>query len=136
LPRTAREPTADHPITIAPTPGDVVVEVEGVVVARSTSALTLSEGSYAPVQYLPIADVDPAVLQPSEHTSYCPYKGDAGYFSVAVPGRDPAVDVIWTYEDPYPAVAEIAGHVAFYANRPGVEVRIAEPAEPRSSRSG
>jgi uncharacterized protein (DUF427 family) len=122
--RPVLEPTAQHPITIEPTPGEVVVEVEGVVVARSAAALTLREGSYEPVQYIPIGDVDPAVLQPSDHMTYCPYKGDASYHHVAVPGRPTSTDAIWLYESPYAAVSEIAGHVAFYADRPSITVTV------------
>jgi uncharacterized protein (DUF427 family) len=108
-------PDERHPITITPTAGRVVVTLGEHTVADTTSALTLQEASYPPVQYLPLADVDPAVLQRTDHATYCPYKGAAGYYSLVVDGvtHDNAV---WTYEQPYDAVAEIAGHVAFYPN--------------------
>jgi len=115
-------PTDKHPITIEPTDGRVTVRVGGMVVADSRHALTLREASYPPVQYVPLADVDPAVLRPSQTVTYCPYKGDASYYSVQPAGRDQVEDAVWTYQDPYPAVAEIAGHVAFYADRAEVTV--------------
>jgi uncharacterized protein (DUF427 family) len=115
--RSVLEPTADHPITIEPTVGRVVVRIAGHVVADTSAALTLDEGGYAPVQYVPLNDIDQSLLRPSDATSYCPYKGDAGYFSVEIAGQDPLEDVAWFYEKPYPSVAEIAGHVAFYADR-------------------
>ncbi|MEA2217861.1 MAG: hypothetical protein QOJ35_487 [Solirubrobacteraceae bacterium] len=115
--RSVLEPTADHPITIEPTVGRVVVRIAGHVVADTSAALTLDEGGYAPVQYVPLNDIDQSLLRPSDTTSYCPYKGDAGYFSVEIAGQDPLEDVAWFYEKPYPSVAEIAGHVAFYADR-------------------
>lgn len=118
-----RIPGPDHPITIEPTDGRVVVRAGGAVIADTTTALTLSEASYAPVQYVPLGDVDPAVLRPSDKQTYCPFKGDASYYSVTTPAGD-LEDVIWTYEDPYPAVGAIAGHVAFYAHR--VELAIGE----------
>jgi uncharacterized protein (DUF427 family) len=107
------EPHAGHPITITHTPGRVVVTLGERIVADTTSALTLAEATYPPVQYVPLADVDPAVLERSDHATYCPFKGDAGYYSLVVDGQTRA-NAVWTYEAPYDAVAEIAGHVAFY----------------------
>jgi len=115
-------PTKDHPITIAPTDGRVVVRVGGTVIADSSHALTLQESSYPPVQYIPLADVDPAVLRPSDTATYCPYKGEASYYSVQPAGGDEVEDAIWTYRDPYAAVAPIAGHVAFFPDRAEVTV--------------
>jgi uncharacterized protein (DUF427 family) len=105
-------PGPDHPITIAPTSGRVVVKAGGKTVADTRAALTLQEASYPPVQYIPRADADMSLLTRTDHTTHCPYKGDASYYSL--PGAENAV---WTYETPYPAVAEIAGHLAFYPNR-------------------
>jgi len=109
-------PGPDHPITVAPTLGRVVVRAGGRVVADSLSALTLTEGSYPPVQYIPRADVDMALLARTDHTTHCPYKGDASYFSIPA-GGDRAANAVWSYETPHDAVARIAGHVAFYPNR-------------------
>jgi uncharacterized protein (DUF427 family) len=111
-----KQPGPDHPITIEPTPGRVVVKVAGQVVADSSDALTLREANYPPVQYVPLGDVEQSLLASSEHTSYCPYKGDAGYYSVPI-GGDRAVDAVWTYREPFAAVALIADHVAFYPDR-------------------
>jgi uncharacterized protein (DUF427 family) len=86
------------------------------VIAESDNALTLEEANYGPVQYMPLADVDPAVLRPTAHETYCPFKGEASYYTVTTPAGE-LENVIWTYEEPYDAVSEIAGHVAFYANR-------------------
>ena len=73
------------------------------------------------VQYIPLVDVDPQVLTRTDTHSYCPYKGEAGYYSVTAAGET-VDDAIWTYEEPFPAVAEIAGHVAFYPNKAEVSV--------------
>ena len=110
------QPGPDHPITVTPNPGRIVVKVAGKVVADTTRALTLKEASYPAVQYIPRADVDMALLQRTDHASYCPYKGDASYFSIPA-GGDRSVNAVWTYEHPYPAVAEIKEHVAFYPDR-------------------
>jgi uncharacterized protein (DUF427 family) len=108
-------PDAGHPITITPTSDRVVVTLGEHTVADTTSALTLQEATYPPVQYVPLSDVDPAVLQRTDHATYCPYKGDASYYSLVVDGTTHD-NAVWTYETPYDAVAPIAGHVAFYPN--------------------
>jgi uncharacterized protein (DUF427 family) len=114
--RTRLEPGPDHPITIAPTGRHVVVRAGEQVIAETDHALTLEEASYGPVQYLPLADVDAAVLSATDHATYCPYKGEASYYTVITPAGE-LENVIWTYEDPYDAVSEIGGHVAFYTDR-------------------
>jgi uncharacterized protein (DUF427 family) len=110
------EPTAEHPITIEENPNRVVVGAGGRVIADTRDALTLREGSYPPVFYIPLADVNEAQLSRTDHGTYCPYKGDASYFSVEAAGPE-GENAVWEYQDPYPAVAEIKGHVAFYADR-------------------
>lgn len=109
-------PGRDHPIAIVRTSGRVVVRAGGRVVADSLNALTLTEASYPPVQYIPRADVDMDLLVATDHTTHCLYKGDASYFSVPA-GGDRATNAVWSYVNPHPAVAAIAGHVAFYPNR-------------------
>jgi uncharacterized protein (DUF427 family) len=114
--RTIKIPGPDHPITIEPNPGRVVVALGGRVIADTRAALTLREANYPPVQYIPRKDVDMAALARSATTTYCPYKGEAAYFSIPA-GGDRSVDAIWTYEAPYGAVAEIKDHLAFYPDR-------------------
>jgi len=116
-------PSADHPITIAPNPARVIVRVGQRVVADTRNALTLREASYPAVQYIPREDADSALLRRSDHASYCPYKGEASYFDLEPLGQRGA-NAIWTYEAPNPAVASIAGHLAFYADRVTIEEQI------------
>ncbi len=120
--RTVKIPDAAHPITIRPTGARVTVRVGGTVVAKTDSALSLAEASYPVVQYIPLSDVDQSLLERTTAQSYCPYKGDASYFTVNTPDGGTEADVIWTYEHPYPSVAEIAGHVAFYPDRAEITV--------------
>jgi len=120
--RTVKIPDATHPITIRPTGTRVTVRVGGAVVAKTDHALSLAESTYPVVQYIPLADVDQALLERTTTQSYCPYKGDASYYSVKAPDGGTEADVIWTYEHPYPSVAEIAGHVAFYPDRSEITV--------------
>jgi uncharacterized protein (DUF427 family) len=119
--RTRLEPGPNHPITIAPTGRKVVVRVGDQVVAETDRSLTLDEANYGPVQYVPLTDVDATVLSRTEHESYCPFKGVASYYTVTTPAGE-LENVIWTYEEPYDAVSEIAGHVAFYADRVDLSV--------------
>jgi len=114
--RTIKIPGPDHPIAIEPNPGRVVVTLGGRVIADTRAALTLREANYPPVQYIPRKDVDIAALARSTTTTYCPYKGEAAYFTIPA-GGDRSVDAIWTYEAPYGAVAEIKDHLAFYPDR-------------------
>lgn len=111
-----KKPGPDHPISVAPTAGRVVVRVNGTVVADSVHARTLNEASYPPVQYVPRDDVRLDLLERTDHATHCPYKGDAAYWSVRVEGTV-AENVVWSYEAPYPAVDSIAGHMAFYPSR-------------------
>jgi uncharacterized protein (DUF427 family) len=114
-------PGVDHPITIEHVAERVVVRAAGQVVADSTSALRLNEASYPGRYYIPIADVDRARLRRSNSHTYCPFKGNASYYDVVTADGEVA-DAVWTYEQPYDAVAEIAGHVAFYPER--VEIAV------------
>jgi len=110
------QPGPEHPITIERNPARVLVTVAGRVLADTQNALTLREAGYAPVQYIPLSDVDQSLLEPTDHASYCPYKGDAGYYSVPA-GGERSVNAVWTYRAPYEAVAEIKDRVAFYPER-------------------
>ncbi|HEX8477450.1 MAG TPA: DUF427 domain-containing protein [Telluria sp.] len=114
--RTMKLPGPDHPITITPTVGNVTVSLDGQVIARSSQALTLQEANYPPVQYIPRADIDLAALLATGHTTYCPYKGVASYYSLPAGGAR-SVNAIWSYEDPHDAVAAIKDHMAFYPDR-------------------
>ena len=109
-------PGPDHPITITPTPQRVRVLLGGQVVAETTRALTLQEASYPPVQYIPREDAAMALLRKTQRSTHCPYKGDASYYSIEAGGRQ-AENAVWSYEAPFPAMAEINGHLAFYPDR-------------------
>lgn len=109
-------PDASHPITIAPAEHRVRITHGDQVIADTRRALALKEASYPVVHYIPREDVDMRLLSRTEHSTHCPYKGDAGYYTIEAGDRT-AANAIWTYETPFPAVADIAGHLAFYPNR-------------------
>jgi uncharacterized protein (DUF427 family) len=114
--KTVKLPGPDHPIRVEPNPARVLVSVAGRVIADTRKALTLREASYPGVQYIPRKDVDMALLERTDHATYCPYKGECAYYSIPVGGKRSA-NAVWTYEDPFAAVAAIKGHLAFYPDR-------------------
>ena len=114
--KPVRIPGPDHPIAITPQGGRVVVTAGGRVIADSRRALTLQEASYPAVQYIPRDDADMSQLARTTHASYCPYKGDASYYSIPARGSQ-ADNAVWSYEHPHPAMAQIAGYLAFYPDR-------------------
>ena len=109
-------PGPDHPITIKRNPNRVVISADGKVIADTVNALTLREAGYPPVQYFPREDVDMGLLEPSEHRTYCPYKGDSSYFSIEN-GDETLINAVWSYEMPFPAVSSIRDYLAFYQDR-------------------
>jgi uncharacterized protein (DUF427 family) len=109
-------PGPDHPITVTPNEKRVRVTFAGTVIADTARALTLKEATYPPMQYIPREDADMDALVRTDHHTHCPYKGDAGYFSIKTGERE-AGNAVWSYEQPYPAVAQIAGYLCFYASK-------------------
>ncbi|CAO3452446.1 DUF427 domain-containing protein [Azospirillum largimobile] len=109
-------PSPEHPITIIPNANRTCVVFAGRVVADTARALTLTEAKLPVFQYIPRADADMTAFERTAHTTHCPYKGDATYHNLRVGDRI-AINAVWTYETPYPAVAAIREHLAFYPER-------------------
>ncbi len=109
-------PGPDHPITVQPNPRSVRVVFNGKVVADTSRALSVKEADYPAVQYIPREDADLSAFVATQHHTRCPDKGEASYFTLKADGKS-AENAVWSYEKPFPAVAEIAGHLAFYPNR-------------------
>jgi len=118
--KTMKLPGPDHPIAITANPKRIRVTADGVVIAETTHALTLKEASYPAVQYVPREDAKMELLKRTERVTHCPYKGDASYFSVTANGKT-LDNAIWTYETPFPAMAEISSHLAFYPDKVKIE---------------
>jgi uncharacterized protein (DUF427 family) len=116
IPKPVKVPGPDHPISVDMNPLRVIVSAGGRVVADTREALSLREASYPTVQYIPRKDVDMSLLARTDHHTYCPYKGECAYYSIPCGGKR-AVNAVWTYEDPYPALALIKDHLAFYPDR-------------------
>ena len=116
-------PDASHPITITRSPNTVRVLFEGHEIADSNDVLVLQEANYPPVYYFLRDDVRMAFLRRTDKVTHCPYKGEASYFTIY---RDANLieNAVWSYEDPYAAVGQIAGRVAFYPEH--VEFQLGE----------
>ncbi|HZC17432.1 MAG TPA: DUF427 domain-containing protein [Caulobacteraceae bacterium] len=125
-------PGPDHPITVAFNPKRVQVDYNGHTLADSRRALVLRESTYPAVQYIPREDVDMANMTRTEHHTHCPYKGEASYYTVLLDGKF-AENAVWSYEDPYPAMAEIKDHLAFYPNKVAIR-ELEEPGGPDAIR--
>lgn len=108
--------TDAHHITITPFEQHVEVELGGVVLASSDRALVLQEGSLPPRYYLPREDVRMDLLRPTDTHTSCPFKGQASYWAAEV-GGDVHADVVWSYDQPIPEAAPIAGLLSFYNDR-------------------
>ena len=115
---------AKHPgyeIQITPINKTVSVSLGGSVVAQSRAAIALTEGSYPPRYYLPMSDVRAAALTPSAHSTHCPFKGDASYWTVS--GADQRVENgAWAYPEPFDECLAIAGYVSFYGEKMHITV--------------
>lgn len=90
-----------------------VVRANGAVIAESDSALELSEGDYPSVIYFPRSSIAMAFLDATDHSTHCPHKGDASYFSI-VGKSNTLKNAAWSYETPKDSVADIKDHIAFY----------------------
>ncbi len=114
--KAVKIPGPDHPITIERSAARITVSLGGRVLADSKDALVLREAAYPPVLYIPRKDVEMALLERTDHASYCPYKGDAAYYSIPS-GGERSANAVWTYEAPYESVAAIKDNLAFYPDR-------------------
>lgn len=110
-------PGPDHPISLERSLSRVVVRVGSVVIAETEQAREMLEASYPPVLYVPLDDVDQRLLRSSDQHSYCPYKGEASYYDIIGGDGTDLTAAVWYYADPFAAVADIKGHVAFYTDR-------------------
>ena len=113
-----------HWATVSPASRPQIAKIGNTVIARSSRALVLNEVSarktYQPVVYFPLADVDADCLKPSDHTSFCPIKGEAAYYSLEA-GGEVRENAAWFYPEPLPMVAGVKDHLAFYPDKVLVE---------------
>lgn len=110
---------SDH-ITLRKAPGSFSIRAMGAVLGESSNVIELVEGSYAPVLYVPRADLAMALFDKTDHSTHCPHKGDASYFTLQAKSG-PVTNAAWSYETPNDGLEQIAGHLAFYPDKVTVE---------------
>lgn len=110
----------DKKIAIEPHDGTVTVRHGETVIATTNNALRLAEDDYPVIFYIPFEDIRFEMLSRTVTSTHCPYKGDASYWQMGLPG-DAGRDIMWAYEAPYDEAAAIKDHGAFYADRVKVE---------------
>ena len=115
-------PGPDHPITLSRSPKHMRVRLGGDVIADTSEALDLKESTYPVVHYVPRSAVQMDRLVKTDHSTHCPYKGDASYFTIVGEDGTRVENAVWSYETPFPAMKEIAGYLAFYPNKVEISV--------------
>ena len=105
-----------RPPRLEAVPERLRVVIDGVTVADTTHGHRVLETAGAPVYYFPAGEVRMDLLDPSERTTTCEWKGDAVYHHYAGAGH-PRANIAWSYPDPNPGYEAIRDHLAFYASR-------------------
>lgn len=106
----------DYAVEVSPAGGQVTVACKGETIASSNSALLVKETRHADVYYLPREDVNMALFTATDHSTFCPFKGHASYWSLNVAGAQEE-NLVWSYEAPYPEVANLKDYMSFYTDR-------------------
>ena len=105
-----------HRVDIQSSTAKVEVEFAGCVIASTHNPLRVDESRHEVVFYLPRSDVRMDLLTATRHTSYCPFKGTARYWTIKVEERR-AENAVWAYDEPYDEALPLRGYVAFYSDR-------------------
>ena len=106
----------EHRVETKPADARVRVMFNGEVIANSRDAIRLDESKYAPVYYLPRKDVKMERLTRTTHSTHCPFKGEASYYTLSTGGRSVA-NAVWSYEQPYDEMSVIKERLAFYPDK-------------------
>ena len=117
--KKALEKFPDYAVTSKPLGQLAKIIFNGEVVAESSEALLVSETRHADVVYLPRSALKQSFFTATDHSTYCPFKGHANYWSANV-GGETSENIVWSYEDPYPEVAELENYLSFYTDRVNV----------------
>ena len=112
-----KTPGPDHPIDMVEIDRPARIIFDGVEIVSSTHYVALKEAGYTEVAYIPRDNLDERMVQPSDRRTWCPYKGEARYFHLLTRDGKRMENALWSYDDPFPAVAAIAGHVAAFPDR-------------------
>lgn len=119
-PAPGYEKKPEHRVDLLPEQRRVRVTFAGAVIADSGDAVRCEETGHEPVHYIPAKDIRLDLMQATEHKTYCPFKGDCSYWTIAVDGsggKKQAENAVWGYQAPYDEAMGLAGHYAFYKSR-------------------
>ena len=107
----------DHQVTIEPCAKWIRVMHNGEYIADTRQAVLLHETNHVPVYYFPKEDVRLDLMEPTDHVTQCPYKGDASYLTLKVPGASDIENSVWIYSQPMKDCPDISNYIAFYWNK-------------------
>src|SRR4051794_39999099 len=105
-----------HRILFEPHPRRIRAVLGGRTVLDTVRAHLLHESNILPVLYAPFEDLDGELLEPTGHTTHCPFKGDASYWTVRAGGKT-SENALWGYPEPIESAAWLLGYVAAYRDR-------------------
>lgn len=111
----------DYRLDIAPASDHIRILAGDTCIADSRLALLVTEPRHHPVWYLPLNDVDAALIEATDHSTYCPFKGHASYWTIRT-AEQRLENSIWGYLTPYRECEGLLGHVAFYTDRLTLEI--------------
>jgi len=106
----------DYPLEIVPSGKSVRVTLGGEVIAEANDAFVMTELDYSPAYYIPIGDVRLDLMEKTDHSSHCPFKGNASYWTINAGGQT-AENAVWSYETPFDEVALIRETMSFYISK-------------------
>ena len=112
----------EHRVDLLPETRRLRVTFAGAVIADSSATIRVEETGHGPVHYFPEKDVRLDLMRPTEHKTYCPFKGDCSYLTIEVAGaggKERSENAVWAYRAPYDEAKALAGHYAFYPSRVG-----------------
>ena len=103
----------DYRVDLKPSRERLRIRFEGQLLAESTSTLLVNETKHVPVVYFPREDIHFEHLERTAHSTFCPFKGEASYWTLRANGRVEE-NAVWSYEAPFGEVAELKDYLAFY----------------------
>ena len=107
-------------ISLIEVSGTYSIRAAGAVLGESSRVIELHEAGYDPVLYVPREDLAMAFFDKTEHSTHCPFKGDASYYTIQAKSG-PIPNAAWSYEVPNPGLEKIQGHLAFYGDKVTIE---------------